>query len=64
MYALDAASGDKLWEFGTWNSVSSSPAVVGGTVYVGSWDHKVRAEDPPGLLTTATVMTCMHLEKL
>ena len=64
MYALDAASGDKLWEFATGDRVNSSPAVVGGTVFVGSDDNKVRGADPPGRLTTAGVRTCMRLEKL
>ena len=61
MYALDAASGDKLWEFETEGPVQSSPTVVGGTVYVGSNDNKVRVADPPGRLTTAGVRTCMRL---
>ena len=72
MYALDAASGGKLWEFKTGGPVHSSPAVVGGTVFVGSNDKvfvksrdgKVRGADPPGRLTTAGVRTCMRLEKL
>ena len=64
MYALDAASGDKLWEFETGDEVLSSPAVMGGTVYVGSDDTKVRGADPPGRLTTAGERTCMRLEKL
>ena len=55
VYALDAASGDKLWEFETGDGVVSSPAVVGGTVYVGSNDNKVRGADPPGWLTIAGV---------
>ena len=64
MYALDAASGAKLWEFETGDSIYNSPAVVGGTVFVGSFDNKVRGADPPGRLTTAGVRTCMRLEKL
>ena len=64
VYALDAASGGKLWEFATGGFVDSSPAVVGGMVFVGSDDNKVRAADPPGRLTTAGVRTCMRLEKL
>jgi outer membrane protein assembly factor BamB len=60
VYALDAASGDKLWEFATGASVTSSPAVVDGVVFVGSWDNKVRVSDPPGWLTTARVRTCMR----
>jgi polyvinyl alcohol dehydrogenase (cytochrome) len=36
MFALDAATGAILWEFGAGSSVNSGPAVVGGTVYWGS----------------------------
>jgi parallel beta-helix repeat protein len=32
-----------LWTYTTGNEVGSSPAVVGGVVYVGSYDHKVYA---------------------
>ena len=54
MYALDAASGDKLWEFA---KGCSSPAVADGVVFVGSCDNKVRVSDPPGWLTMARVRT-------
>ena len=64
MYALDAASGGTLWEFETGDDARSTPAVVGGTVFVGSWDSKVRGADPLERLTTARVRTCMRLEKL
>ena len=48
MYALNASSGDKLWEFETGGEVLSSPTVVGEPVYVGSvGDTKVRGSDPP-----------------
>jgi polyvinyl alcohol dehydrogenase (cytochrome) len=36
MFALDAATGEILWEFGAGSSVNAGPAVVGGTVYWGS----------------------------
>ncbi|WP_235907967.1 outer membrane protein assembly factor BamB family protein [Halosegnis longus] len=49
VYALDAASGTERWTFQTANDpvsgVSSSPAVVDGTVYVGSDDAHVYALD-------------------
>ena len=45
VYALDAATGDKLWEFKTGSWVESSPAVVDGVVYVGSNDGNVYALD-------------------
>ena len=64
MYALDAASGDKLWDFRTNGPVRSSPAVVGGTVFVGTLGDKVCGADPPERLTTADVRTCMNLEQL
>ena len=31
------------WEFETGDEVFSSPAVAGGTVYVGSWDNNLYA---------------------
>ena len=45
MYAIDAATGAKLWIFPTGNSnlVWSSPAVVNGVVYFGSDDRNVYA---------------------
>jgi polyvinyl alcohol dehydrogenase (cytochrome) len=36
MFALNAASGEILWQFGAGSSVNAGPAVVGGTVYWGS----------------------------
>jgi polyvinyl alcohol dehydrogenase (cytochrome) len=36
MFALDAATGAILWEFGAGSSVNSGPAVVDGSVYWGS----------------------------
>src|SRR5512139_3652338 len=38
LYALDAATGDKLWAFKTGSFVDSSPTVSGGVVYFGSND--------------------------
>ena len=64
VYALDSASGEMLWEFTTGFYVHSSPAVLGGTVFVGSNDNKVRGADPPGRLTAVGVWPCMRLEKL
>ena len=44
-YALNAATGAKVWSYstGNLNEVSSSAAVADGVVYVGSFDHKVHA---------------------
>jgi polyvinyl alcohol dehydrogenase (cytochrome) len=36
MFALDAATGALLWQFGAGSSVNAGPAVVDGTVYWGS----------------------------
>jgi outer membrane protein assembly factor BamB len=49
VYALDAATGDYLWEFSTGDEegdrdkIWSTPAVSGGTLYIGSFDKKVYA---------------------
>jgi outer membrane protein assembly factor BamB len=43
IYALNAATGAKLWSFTTGNSVESSPAVVNGVVYIGSDDGNLYA---------------------
>jgi hypothetical protein len=44
VYALNGATGQKLWEFQTGSGVDSSPAIgTDGTVYVGSWDGKLYA---------------------
>jgi len=41
--------GTKKWEFQTSGSVYSSPAIgIDGTVYIGSYDHKLYAIDPTG----------------
>ena len=39
MFALDAATGEILWQFGAGSSVNAGPAVVHGTVY---WDRATR----------------------
>jgi outer membrane protein assembly factor BamB len=39
VYALDAASGNLLWQYTTGNAVSSTFGVVNGMVYIGSWDN-------------------------
>jgi outer membrane protein assembly factor BamB len=61
VYALDAASGVKLWEFETGRDVNSLPAVVDGTVVVESGAAGVSVADPPGWLTEARVTTRMRL---
>jgi len=44
VYALNATTGRKVWNYTTGNCVQwSSPAVVGGVVYVGSTDNKIYA---------------------
>jgi outer membrane protein assembly factor BamB len=43
VYALSADDGTEQWSFQTGNKVRTSPAVVDGTVYVGSLDNNVYA---------------------
>jgi outer membrane protein assembly factor BamB len=43
VYAINAATGAKVWGFTTGDEALSSPAVVNGTVYVGSFDSNVYA---------------------
>jgi outer membrane protein assembly factor BamB len=43
VYALDAVTGDFLWEFATGDKIWSTPAVDGDTLYIGSFDKKVYA---------------------
>ena len=48
VYALNAATGAKLWSFATGNEVESSPAVADGVVYAGSDDGNLYAFDLAG----------------
>jgi len=43
LYALNATTGVKLWNYSTGGSIWSSPAVANGVVYVGSNDSNVYA---------------------
>jgi len=45
VYALDAATGAKRWEFATGDVVHAAPAVANGVVYIGSWDRNLYALD-------------------
>lgn len=45
VYALDAATGEQQWKVLTDDSVQSSPTVIDGTVYVGSFDGRLYAID-------------------
>jgi len=45
LYALNATTGAKVWNYTTGGIVFSSPAVANGTVYVGSWDGHLYALD-------------------
>jgi hypothetical protein len=42
---VDAGTGEQEWAFETGDFVESSPTVVDGTVYVGSFDDKLYAVD-------------------
>jgi polyvinyl alcohol dehydrogenase (cytochrome) len=44
MFALDAATGDILWQFGAGGSVNAAPAIVNGSVYWGSGYSRSGAE--------------------
>jgi len=46
VYALDAATGTKVWNFTTGAEIESSPAVAAGAVYIGSDDDCVYALNP------------------
>jgi outer membrane protein assembly factor BamB len=43
VYALNARTGTKIWNFTTGSYVWSSPTVTNGIVYIGSLDQKVYA---------------------
>ena len=43
LYAVDAATGKKLWDIITGGRITSSPAVADGTVYIGSYDGNLYA---------------------
>jgi len=43
VYALNASTGEQVWNYTTGNYVSSAPAVAGGMVFVGSYDYSVYA---------------------
>jgi len=43
LYAVDATTGEKLWDILTGGKVTSSPAVADGIVYIGSHDGNVYA---------------------
>jgi outer membrane protein assembly factor BamB len=43
VYALDAITGDKLWEFATGDKIWSTPAVSDDTLFIGSFDKKLYA---------------------
>ncbi len=46
LLALDAASGDVVWEQVTSGPVQTSPALAGNRLYAGFLDHRLRAMDP------------------
>lgn len=45
LYAWDAATGLKRWDFVTGGEILSSPSVANGVVYLGSNDKKLYALD-------------------
>jgi outer membrane protein assembly factor BamB len=52
VYALNAATGAKLWSYPTSAIAYSSPTVVNGMVYVSSLDGNLHAFRLPGGLAT------------
>jgi outer membrane protein assembly factor BamB len=45
LYALDASTGEKKWEFLTGGVITATPVIVNGAVYVGSFDQRFYAID-------------------
>lgn len=45
LYALNAQTGEEVWQFATEGIIRSSPTVSDGVVYVGSWDNHLYAID-------------------
>ncbi len=43
LYAVDATTGEKLWDIFLGGKITSSPAVADGTVYIGSHDGNLYA---------------------
>ncbi len=43
IYALDAATGDRQWEFATGDKIWSTPAISDDTLFIGSFDKKLYA---------------------
>jgi eukaryotic-like serine/threonine-protein kinase len=48
VYAVDADTGDVLWEWQTGNFVRASPVVIEGAVYIASGDGSIYAVGPAG----------------
>ncbi len=46
VYALNATSGEEIWNYQTGGAVYSSPALVDGVMYIGSMDSNVYAFGP------------------
>ena len=45
LYAMDALTGAKKWEFKTGDAIQATPTVVNGVLYIASWDKKLYALD-------------------
>ena len=58
LYALDSATGATLWSSGSaiTGPVYVAPAVLGGQIFVGSWDHHLHAFGVPASPLEASVL--------
>jgi outer membrane protein assembly factor BamB len=41
LYALDAQTGEKTWEYEVGDALTSSPAIAGGRVVIGAQDGRL-----------------------
>jgi len=57
VYALDASSGEEIWNYQTGGAVYSSPALVDGVMYIGSMDSNVYAFGPATSLLDLSDLT-------
>jgi outer membrane protein assembly factor BamB len=60
LYALDAATGQELWQVKLDGGVNYSPVITGGVIYLGTWTGSVYALSDEGMeLSAATPVTTL-----